>query len=94
MKLEKFGSKELNLGQSRTHITIRWRWLVKRTIEDAALGKFIYKIHRTVNSALSGASDINSNGSGTSHQLVDDMPVVRCHIEKGNWPIRSPSDRW
>jgi hypothetical protein len=33
------------------------------TTEDTALVNFIYKIHRIVNSALSGAPDIISNGS-------------------------------
>jgi hypothetical protein len=36
---------------------------VKHAAKDAALGNFIYTIHRTVNSALFGAPDFNSNGS-------------------------------
>jgi hypothetical protein len=36
---------------------------VKRTTEVDALGIFIYKIHQTVNNALSGALNIVSNSS-------------------------------
>jgi hypothetical protein len=36
---------------------------MKRTVEDAVLVNFNYKIHQIVNSALFDAPDINSNDS-------------------------------
>jgi hypothetical protein len=38
-------------------------YLVMRTTKDAVLGNFNYKIHRIVNSVLSGASDKVFNGT-------------------------------
>jgi hypothetical protein len=54
-----------HLGQSGTHWTVRCApdFSVMRTGEDIALGNFNYKIHRTINNALSGALDKVFNDS-------------------------------
>jgi hypothetical protein len=78
-KLEKFGSTEPNLGHSGTHRTVRCVCRLRRTAENAVLRNFNYKIHWTMNSALFGAPDMDSNGSlpaGASRQRLADVAAV------------------
>jgi hypothetical protein len=49
-----------------------------RTDKDAALKNFDYKIHWIVNSALSGAPNIGSNGSLPTHQRIADVAAIWC----------------
>jgi hypothetical protein len=110
-KLEKFCSKEPNLGQSGTHRTVwcapdyprrhvRWSVWPKTLLLGISIMKFTgqWTVHCLVHQTSSPTA-ISAGGRQSSvARWCGCCPVahrtVRCHVGKGNWAIRSPSDRW